>query len=118
MFVFAYLGLQVATMQVRFTSCRICFRGRDACTPVSLCPCTLCASMRSGLPADAVHAGKAHTESSIPPPGPILTLPVCSLCHLSLQHAFDFGLFFSGIPLAVLSRAANIGLCSRLINLW
>lgn len=34
------------------------------------------------------------------------------------QHAFDFGLFFSGIPLAVLSRAANIGLCSRLINLW
>ncbi|PRW57911.1 sodium hydrogen exchanger variant 1 [Chlorella sorokiniana] len=36
----------------------------------------------------------------------------------TMQHAFDFGLFFSGIPLAVLSRAANIGLCSRLINLW
>ena len=34
------------------------------------------------------------------------------------QHAFDFGLFFSGIPLAVLSRAANITLCSRLINTW
>ena len=36
----------------------------------------------------------------------------------TMQHAFDFGLFFSGIPLAVLSRAANILLCSRLINTW
>jgi hypothetical protein len=36
----------------------------------------------------------------------------------TMQHAFDFGLFFSGIPLAVLSRAANIFLCSRLINTW
>ncbi|PSC74995.1 sodium hydrogen exchanger 3 [Micractinium conductrix] len=36
----------------------------------------------------------------------------------TMQHAFDFGLFFSGIPLAVASRACNVGLCSRLINSW
>ncbi|KAL4430540.1 hypothetical protein ABPG77_005780 [Micractinium sp. CCAP 211/92] len=36
----------------------------------------------------------------------------------TMQHAFDFGLFFTGIPLAVASRACNIGLCSRIINTW
>jgi hypothetical protein len=35
-----------------------------------------------------------------------------------MKHGFDFGLFFTGIPLAFASRAANIGACSRLINLW
>lgn len=35
-----------------------------------------------------------------------------------MAHGFDLGLLLSGIPLAVASRAANIGACSRLINLW
>lgn len=35
-----------------------------------------------------------------------------------MQHKFDFGLFFSGIPLAVLSRAANVFPCASLCNLW
>lgn len=36
----------------------------------------------------------------------------------SKSHSFDFGLFFSGIPLAVLSRAANVFPCSQLINTY
>lgn len=32
------------------------------------------------------------------------------------KHQFDFGLFFSAVPMALLSRAANIFVCSRLIN--
>ncbi|EFN57311.1 hypothetical protein CHLNCDRAFT_143932 [Chlorella variabilis] len=36
----------------------------------------------------------------------------------TMKHGFDFGLLVSGIPLAVASRAANIGACSRLVNLW
>ncbi|KAI3434634.1 hypothetical protein D9Q98_002701 [Chlorella vulgaris] len=36
----------------------------------------------------------------------------------TMAHGFDLGLLLSGIPLAVASRAANIGACSRLINLW
>ncbi|KAL4436987.1 hypothetical protein ABPG75_004126 [Micractinium tetrahymenae] len=51
---------------------------------------------------------------------------VCEMCVFAylglqvatMQHAFDFGLFFTGIPLAVASRACNIGLCSRIINTW
>lgn len=35
---------------------------------------------------------------------------------LSKSHAFDFGLFFSGIPLAIASRAANVFPCSKLVN--
>jgi len=34
----------------------------------------------------------------------------------TMNHAFDFGLFFSGIPLAVLSRAVMIVPCTKLIN--
>ena len=34
------------------------------------------------------------------------------------QHSFDFGLFVSGIPLAVASRAANVFPCTRLINTY
>lgn len=34
----------------------------------------------------------------------------------TMEHAFDFGLFFSGIPFAVLSRAVMIVPCTRLIN--
>lgn len=33
-----------------------------------------------------------------------------------VQHKFDFGLFFSGVPLAMASRAANVFPCSRLVN--
>lgn len=34
----------------------------------------------------------------------------------TMNHSFDFGLFFSGIPLAVASRAAMIIPCTKLIN--
>ena len=34
----------------------------------------------------------------------------------TMNHAFDFGLFISGIPLAVLSRAVMIVPCTKLIN--
>ena len=34
----------------------------------------------------------------------------------TMTHSFDFGLFFSGIPLAVASRAAMIIPCTKLIN--
>ena len=34
-----------------------------------------------------------------------------------MQHKFDFGLLISGVPFAVLSRAANIFPCSQLINI-
>ena len=36
----------------------------------------------------------------------------------TMPHAFDFGLFFLGLPLAIASRACNITLCSRLVNSW
>lgn len=35
-----------------------------------------------------------------------------------MAHGFDFGLLASALPLAVASRAANVSLCTRLVNLW
>jgi hypothetical protein len=35
-----------------------------------------------------------------------------------MAHGFDFGLLVSALPLAVGSRAANVSLCTRLVNLW
>lgn len=34
----------------------------------------------------------------------------------TMDHSFDFGLFFSGIPLAIASRFANVFPCSKLLN--
>lgn len=34
----------------------------------------------------------------------------------TMSHSFDFGLFFSAIPMAIASRAANVFPCTRLVN--
>lgn len=34
----------------------------------------------------------------------------------TMSHSFDFGLFISGVPLAIASRAANIFPCTALVN--
>ena len=62
--------------------------------------------------------GRAHTAPptcsptpSLPPKRP----PAAQVA--TMQHEFDFGLVFSALPLAVLSRAANVFPCSQLINI-